>query len=138
MSRRRAYAALAVAAAVGAVMVAAGVVLATAGAFPDEAGDLEAHKVAATSAGAYATAGLWAELRGLVTSRTWMTRPDRLVRAIVARLAGAPAPLSCREADRLVRGDLDDDLAALALYAPSLRSPEDRALLRRLARPSQT
>jgi hypothetical protein len=61
-----------------------------------------------------------------------------LLRALVARLAGPPAAVSCREADRLLRGDLDEDFAALALYAPSLREPADLDLLRRLARPTQT
>lgn len=42
------------------------------------------------------------------------------------------------EAARIVRGETDEDFAALAVYAPSLRSPEVQTLLRRLARRDQT
>lgn len=38
------------------------------------------------------------------------------------------------EAKRLLCGDPDDDLAALAVYVPSVWSPEVRDLLTRLAR----
>lgn len=39
------------------------------------------------------------------------------------------------EADRLIRGEIDPDFAALAA---SLRTPEVRSLLRRFERPDQT
>lgn len=46
--------------------------------------------------------------------------------------ARAPRAAGWDEAARLVRGETDTDLAALALYGPALQSPDVRSLLRRL------
>ncbi len=66
----------------------AGLALITAGACLGELSELTADAPLQALL-VYATVGVWAQTRGLVTTRTWLTRPDRLVRALVARIGGA-------------------------------------------------
>lgn len=115
MNRRRAAAVLAATIAAGAGLIVAGVAL-DEHTRPGLAVDAPLQALVA-----YAYVGYWAETRGLVTARTWLTRPDRTLRALVAR---AGQPRGCirvasygranDEITRLMRGDPDPDLAALA------------------------
>lgn len=81
--RRRTAVALGVTIAVGLALVAAGVAR-------GEAADLGRLAVEGPvhAALVYVTAGMWAELRGVVAPG-WMLRPAVLVRAILARMGGA-------------------------------------------------
>lgn len=83
MNRRRAFISLAATIVVGLALIVAGVALGELST-PNLLPQLPLH-----IALAYSTIGYWAETRGLVDAPTWLTRPDRLLRAIVARMGGA-------------------------------------------------
>jgi hypothetical protein len=83
MNRRRAALALA-------ATVAAGLALMAVGIARGELADPRLVQAPLHAAVAYAYFGVWAETRGVVTARTWLTRPDRTLRTLVDRLAHYP------------------------------------------------